>query len=633
MTWLELALEREDWEPTLLALDDAPGALAERWRRALAIGASPSMPEGEPLLEEQVLRHNRERVAGALQVVESSLQAGLRAFHDRDFTLLFADPEGVVVGQWCGGGFAETARALRLQPGALWDERTRGTNAIGTALVERRPVAVRAAAHLAQVNHGLVCYASPVLDPWGDVLGVLDATSYASAADPFVGSAVFAAARAIEESLFGAGLRRAGGGAVTSLMGRIAEPSVIVGRHGYVSHANQAALRSFRQLGGSGREQRVARVRAPLQALAPFSLDDVEAAGRGQIRIPGVEVEPVALPDGRAMAWLLVFETASRPKAVEQDARILDDFVGTDPAVLALRSRAARLAASALPVLVLGETGTGKELVARGLHDASPRSARPFVPVNCGALTETLLRSELFGYVGGAFTGADEAGREGRIAQADGGTLFLDEVAEMPASLQALLLRFLEDGTYHRVGEARERRADVRLVAATCRDLPALVQQGAFRSDLYYRIAGALLRTPALRDRNDLELLVNEVLGRLCRQLGRAVPTVSFEARQALVSRMWPGNVRQLQLALHHALVLSDGLRSIEAWHLPDLPEVAACVEQETPEPTSARSLEDTRLAAVRRALDAHEGNVSAAARSLGIARSTVYRLLARHQD
>jgi len=300
-------------------------------------------------------------------------------------------------------------------------------------------------------------------------------------------------------------------------------------------------------------------------------------------------------------------------------------LVGDDPALAEARERARRFARSNLPVLLLAETGTGKELMARSIHAASGRAAGPFVAVNCGALSADLLESELFGYGPGAFTGARARGSTGKIAAADGGTLFLDEIAEMSPALQAALLRVLEDGTFARLGETEERRADFRLVCATCRDLPALVRAGAFRPDLYYRIQGVQVTLPALRERRDLPVLAAGLLEELAREEGLLAPRLSREALASLAARPWPGNVRELKTALRVALVVADGAPAIEASHLPE-PGLAPALP--APRPAGRR---DAEADALRRALDQAGGNLSAAARALGVARSTLYRMMERH--
>jgi transcriptional regulator with GAF, ATPase, and Fis domain len=210
-------------------------------------------------------------------------------------------------------------------------------------------------------------------------------------------------------------------------------------------------------------------------------------------------------------------------------------------------------------VLLLGETGTGKELLARALHERSPRSARPFLRVNCAAIPASLIESELFGHEKGAFTGA-VAGRAGRFEAAHGGSLFLDEIGELGVDVQAKLLRVLQDGTFERVGSSRTQRSDVRIIAATNRDLERAMAEGRFREDLYYRLSVFPIRVPPLRDRReDVPLLVWSIINRRQRALGRRITDVPKRAMQALTAYDWPGNVRELENVVERALVLSHG--------------------------------------------------------------------------
>ncbi len=239
-----------------------------------------------------------------------------------------------------------------------------------------------------------------------------------------------------------------------------------------------------------------------------------------------------------------------------------------------------------------------------------------------------MLESELFGYGPAAFTGAEKRGREGLLAAADGGTLFLDEVAEMPPAMQAALLRVLEDGTYQRVGETQPRRADVRVICATCRDLDALVESGAFRKDLYFRLRGARVELPPLRARADLLPLARHLLTQLAQQLDRApTPALSREVERILKAHDWPGNVRELRTTLEVALVLAGDALEIGPEHLP--PGLG-----ETVSPSAAAGgaeLASAELSALRRVLNEVAGNVSLAAKRLGVARSTLYRMMRKH--
>ena len=342
--------------------------------------------------------------------------------------------------------------------------------------------------------------------------------------------------------------------------------------------------------------------------------------------------------DHRFLAVVVYLEQSSKQRASRVIERprsrppqaphhpAFDRVLGSDPELLRAKSLAARFAATPLPVVLLSETGTGKELFARAIHEASPRAAGPFVAMNCGAVPESLLESELFGFAPGAFTGAARRGSEGKLAAADGGTLFLDEIAETSSGFQAALLRALDDGSYFRVGESRARHVSLRLVCATCRDLPDLVHSGKFRSDLFYRIHGACLRLPALRDRTDRVELSRALLAAAAKEQGRSAPALADDAVSWLESHTWPGNVRELKSALCHALALCDG-STLRREHFPEpLAPASRTVEVE------GHTREEILEEAVRQALDASSGNVSAAARMLGVARSTVYRILRTRQ-
>ncbi|WP_394831880.1 sigma 54-interacting transcriptional regulator [Pendulispora rubella] len=297
-----------------------------------------------------------------------------------------------------------------------------------------------------------------------------------------------------------------------------------------------------------------------------------------------------------------------------------------DPAMQALYEMASRIAAGNIHVLVLGETGVGKELVAETIHERSPRHAGPFVCLNCAALSEQLLEAELFGYERGAFTGAVQS-KQGLLESAHGGTVFLDEVGEMPMTLQAKLLRVLESRQLLRVGAVRPREVDVRFVAATNRDLQVAIQEGRFRSDLFFRLGGAKLMIPPLRERAvEIEPLAKAFAQRAARDLGRAqAPALSPEALNLLRAYPWPGNVRELRNFVERAVLLADG-PWLAAEHFP-IAEMAAFLPTRVPKiepaPPSEASPASEREH-ILEVLRACAGNQSRAAKVLGIARSTL---------
>ncbi|MBS1583283.1 MAG: sigma-54-dependent Fis family transcriptional regulator [Bacteroidetes bacterium] len=300
-------------------------------------------------------------------------------------------------------------------------------------------------------------------------------------------------------------------------------------------------------------------------------------------------------------------------------AYTFDSFIGTAPPLLAAIALGRKVAATDATVLLLGETGTGKEVMARAIHAASRRAKHPFVAINCSAIGRELLESELFGHVAGAFSGAVRDKR-GHFQEADGGTLLLDEMGEMPGDLQAKLLRVLEDGTFHRVGEAKVTKVDVRIIAATNRDLRQEVDAGRFRSDLFYRLAGFQLHLPALRERpGDIALLARHFIGIFAARDRRTIAEVEPAFIEALCRYPWPGNIRELRNVMERSVILLDG-ETLTAEVLP-----AELRFGDRP-PLPALSLAAMEQAQIAKVLRHTGGNKTEAARLLGIGLTTLYR-------
>lgn len=467
------------------------------------------------------------------------------------------------------------------------------------------------------------------------------------------------------------GAHRAAVDLAARLVGACPTPALLVGEGGRLRCANPPAVGLLRLDAGTAGEGLPVRqiLGVGWRELVVISrtgeadlVTELPMAADGRRRGTRVRVEAISATGGSPRAIVAFFETPARSAGPSRRSGTrrggFEALFGHDPELLAAKAAAARFARTLLPVLLLAETGTGKELLARALHETSPRSDQPFVAINCGALSPHLLESELFGYAPGAFTGASREGADGKIGAASGGTLFLDEVAEMPGPLQALLLRVLEDGTYYRVGENRPRQADVRLICATCRDLPRLVAEGGFRQDLFYRINGACLSLPPVRRRNDVAELARHLLDQLAERPDLVAghprrPHLAPQALEWIVRHPWPGNVRQLKTALQHALILCDG-DGIHLEHLParlegliaspgnggEITALAGTVANPRPAaplprpPAVAapgRTLAEREAERLVHAVDGADGNLSRAARDLGIARSTLYRRLRKH--
>lgn len=318
---------------------------------------------------------------------------------------------------------------------------------------------------------------------------------------------------------------------------------------------------------------------------------------------------------------------------VASDAVLHSDakqLLGSSPKMVEVYRTIARATLSTSTVLILGESGTGKELVARAIHSNSQRKAAPFVPVNCGAITESLLESELFGHVKGSFTGASQD-RVGLFAEADHGTLFLDEVGDLSLALQVKILRVLQEGEVRPVGSSQTRRVDVRIIAATHRDLSQWVKEGKFREDLFYRLKVIEVRVPPLRERpEDIEELAGLFLQRAAARSGKKVTAISSDGLQLLRAHSWPGNVRELEHQVERAVALTSA-RSLSAQDFEIEPDSAAAQGAELMATTGKESLEEVERAHIQRVLKKHQYNKSKAAEVLGIDRATLYRKAQRY--
>jgi len=349
-----------------------------------------------------------------------------------------------------------------------------------------------------------------------------------------------------------------------------------------------------------------------------------------------VIVKPFTLDELHAVTQRVAERVRStrESRLLEQSLRTRRGFgsiVGNAPEMERLYRIIAKAANSAHPVLILGESGTGKEMVARSIHYSGPHHDKPFIPVDCGSLVPTLIEAELFGYVKGAFTGAARS-KDGLLAIAEGGTVFLDEIGELPVDLQSKLLRALQEKEIRPVGATHTVQINVRILAATNRNLELAVEQGSFRKDLFYRLNVLALRVPALRDRKqDIPALAQHFLGRLSRATGRQY-TISADAMQMLMSYEWPGNVRELENCLERASAMSSG----PALHIADLPSSIQNARQgltPTPAGTNGESrgivpIAELEKHAILEALELLRGDKLQAARTLGIGKTTLYRKL-----
>ncbi|MGE7955478.1 sigma-54-dependent Fis family transcriptional regulator [Pseudomonas sp. NPDC089530] len=593
------------------------------WRRSLGHGVhfngqhELSLASGASL--EVLLASNRLLLDAALPAIDY-----LAERQGQDGLIILANADATIVSV---EGRADRLKGSGLQDitlGACWSEAVRGTNALGTALVEARPTLIDCGEHYLDRLSDFSCTSVPIHCPQGEILGVLDLTREGPLGRFQDSSALLAmAVSQIESRVFNASY-----------------PEQIV----LAFHSRQQYLESPWQgllalsLGGqilAVSAQACQLLDAPRAALVGRRCEEflgvdglqlltrLQQGGIGSLQTAKGEFfyKTLRAPQRSISVGSTPRSTPKAAAPQPQPDPQLDTLAGNNSRYARALRMARQGLANALPVLLLGETGTGKEVVARALHLAGSRADKPFVAVNCAAIPEGLIESELFGYREGAFTGSRRGGMIGRLQQAHGGTLFLDEIGDMPLALQARLLRVLQDRKVAPLGAGEEQEIDVALICATHRDLKQQVADKQFREDLFYRVNGINVMLPALREREDF----NSLLDNLLAKLGSPGVPLAEDLRQLLAGYHWPGNIRQLEMVLRTALAMreeGDAVLGLE--HLPD----SMLDDLNAGERPGAGSMRENQLELIRQALDNHQGNVSAAADALGISRATLYRKL-----
>ena len=561
----------------------------------------------------------------------------------RGLIVTISDPQGVLVTMFGDHRILAAADKLHFGPGADWSEKSVGTNAIGTSLAEGRQLQVAGYEHFCQGHHSWVCTAAPVFDIRGRVMGCVDVSGPRTVDHSRAVSLVTIGACAIERELFrqqALELEHHATGLMDAMMHGGLTGFVLLDARGTIVSVNPAAAVLLGKDAVTGTHagnlfdltRDFSRMASTFRRYLPKGFS---VTFRSNPEYP-VRAFPVASPNGVFSGLLLAMDGTPRSRvSVPGSAiRMPDPFrriLGKSRILEKAVTAALQVAGTAVTVLLTGESGVGKEILARAIHGASPRCNGPFVAVNCGAIPGELIQSELFGHEEGSFTGARRGGASGKFEQASGGTLFLDEIAEMPLSMQVNLLRVLEEGTVTRVGGARTLPVDVRIIAATHNNIDAQVKSGRFRSDLYYRINVVRIEVPPLRQRGqDIILLARHFIEELAPKLDRSVCRVDADFYDALRCHDWPGNVRELRHAVESAMVLMSG-DTLRSEHLPDtirkdMPGPEAEIPGNDPFNLEALEKETIRKAGYR-----FDGNISQMARVLGIGRNTLYAKLKKY--
>lgn len=553
------------------------------------------------------------------------------------FQVVLSDREGVILEVIGDPEIIKRTKQIQLCPGGNWSEPEKGTNAIGTAIFEKKPIQIFAREHFCQANHFLTCSAAPIFDPEGQMVGILDVSGDYKSFNPHTLSLVVAAVSTIENQLR---LHKTTSKLYvaykfsSTLLETMSDGIISVDTNGIVTQLNSYAAKIL------GLDSRISIgkpvasvVRKPASILQVLSTGVEYKDHELYIEETGKKVtqsiSPLRDDTGRTIGVLAILKECREKLAGRRSGSlsakyVFDDIIGESDSVMVAKKWARIAAGSPSTVLLTGESGTGKELFAQAIHNGSIRKDRPFIAINCAALPDTLIESELFGYEEGSFTGSKKGGQAGKFELANGGTIFLDEIGDIPLYTQVKLLRVIQEKKISRIGSSGEISVDIRIIAATHKDLKEEVQKGNFRKDLFYRLNVITINIASLRDRmDDIPNLAKHFVSKLSLKLGRKNISIADDFLQKLKAYNWPGNIRELENAIERALnILSDdGTLTTNLLHFDNPSPVR--IEERT---TEVKSLKDIEKDAIIQALNLYKGNILKVSAKLGVGRNTLYR-------
>lgn len=614
-----------------------PEPIERSWSRCAKTGLSLEVkPSISPLTQQELseIREKNSRLLHQARPEMENLQLQIRGTENM---VILTDAQGIILHALGDRDFVSKAERVALQPGVSWREENTGTNAIGTALVEQAPVFVMGGEHYFSQNAFLNCSAAPILDPFGQTIGVLDVSEDYRQPHTHTLALVRMSAQMIENRLFMEEFARdftLHFHSRPEFLGTMWEGIAAFSPSGKLLAANRSGSA---QLGLNNAEKSSLAFSDLFEEsfTAFFNRLTRNQSDHASLRTHSGCVLHTKTPLNQSFLSIgnnsqsQANKTSTTPK--EAKKTWLDSLDSGDPQMQKVIDKVKKVLLRDIPILVEGETGTGKELLASAIHKTAGRTGQ-FVAINCASLPEGLIEAELFGYEEGAFTGAKRNGVPGKILQANGGTLFLDEVGEMSFQLQARLLRVIQEREIVPLGSAKRIPVDIAIISATNRKLADEVKNGKFREDLYYRLNGLQVGLPPLRERSDLLLLAEKIL-----QEEHDKPvTLHPETSEFLKLHPWRGNIRQLRNVLRATLAFLDDQSVIMMRHLPeDFVEEAEAKrnpEMDTlPSRTTAKRIFEVESHLIQQALSDHQGNMSKAAKQLGISRATLYRKIHKH--
>ncbi len=628
--------------------------ISESHERCLRLGVETERVLPSKVLAGKALKAKLAANAPLLDIAAPFMDILYEAVANSGFFILLTDQEGYILRSKGDPETIELSEELNMVIGASMSEESIGTNAMGTSLHEGKPLQVTAEEHFITAYHRWTCSAAPIRNTQGEIIGSIDLTGVSELLHPHTLGLVVAAVRAIENHLHAEKAREKLNETfyyLQSVLSSVSSGIITIDLDGTIKTINPWAC-SLLNL----EKEKVTN--SSISVLLPIWKDIYKRFNRGEsfldteISIPGkrdrydLSAYPIYDDQQDILGMVLVvrgiqkiFNLVNKYTGMRAHYTF-DDIIGKSPEIRQIIDHARTISGTPSTVLLMGESGTGKELLAQSIHNASTRRNEVFIAVHCGALPKNLIESELFGYEEGAFTGSKKGGHAGKFELANGGTIFLDEIGEMPLDMQVNLLRVLQEGYVTRIGGTKNIPVDVRVIAATKKNLVDELRKGTFREDLFYRLSVIPLFIPPLRERKqDVQALFNHFMEAKARKLNKPVPAIGDELKDQIIRYHWPGNVRELENFVEN-LVNFNGMSSfniLEVENTTGFHNYQGNQNEKQKEPdtfakTGQVSLEDLEKRAIRECMRHHDGNVTRVSRQLGISRTTLYSKMRKYR-
>jgi sigma-54 dependent transcriptional regulator, acetoin dehydrogenase operon transcriptional activator AcoR len=617
----------------------------QSWLRSVFYGVNPHQEKGKKILSPKQLERCLRDKSDLLRISLPLMQSLYTLVQGSGFLVILCDENGLLLKMLGDPDTLFEAKNINFVEGANWSEEAMGTNAIGTCIKLDKPIQIYAAEHFSKICQSWTCSASPIHDPEGKIIGVLNMSGPFEKVHPHTLGMVVSAVEAIENQLKLIEKSKKNEimqSYLEATINTLTEGVLIVTQEGSIIKTNEILLKMIKideqQIIGHKLNQVFGNEIMKKIAVAQTEIVDKEISLKvnfsGEIVHVLLNVKPIISSVGKLMGSLIMLKEIKKVRQFihnltgSQAKVTFADIIGNSLSFLECIKEAKLAACSNSSVLLMGESGTGKDLFAQAIHNESDRRKGPFIAINCGAIPRDLLGSELFGYVEGAFTGARKGGSAGKFELADGGTLFLDEIGEMSLEMQVLLLRVLQDKEVVRIGGHKVIPVDVRIIAATNKNLEREVKKGSFRKDLFYRLNVIPIKIPSLRNRKeDIPLLVSNFTKKLNHRLGKQIKRISPRLMDLLTEYDWPGNVRELQNVLERTIIRSTGDELLPEFLPIELKTEHMPIKEDDGLPLK----EEIKKQALIQSIRESNGNFKQAARLLGISRSTLYRQLEKY--